>query len=51
MRPLIHVKRPQRCCVALPQWTADTLYLRLWLIWVAILVIGFAYVLFSDRAF
>ena len=29
----------------------NTLYIRLWLIWVAILVIGFAYVLFSDRAF
>jgi hypothetical protein len=29
----------------------DTLYLRLWLIWLAILVIGIAYVLFSDKAF
>ena len=29
----------------------DTLYIRLWLIWLAILVIGFAYVLFSDSAF
>ena len=29
----------------------NTLYIRLWLIWMAILVIGFAYVLFSDRAF
>jgi hypothetical protein len=29
----------------------DTLYIWLWLIWLAILVVGFAYVLFSDRAF
>jgi len=29
----------------------NTLHIWLWLIWLAILVVGFAYVLFSDRAF
>jgi hypothetical protein len=29
----------------------DTLYIRLWLIWLAILVVGIAYVLFSGGAF
>jgi hypothetical protein len=29
----------------------DTLYIRLWLIWLAILVVGIAYVLFSVGAF
>jgi hypothetical protein len=27
----------------------DTLYIRLWLIWLAILVVGVAYVLFSGE--
>jgi hypothetical protein len=29
----------------------NTLYIRLWLIWMAILAIGFAYMLFSVGAF
>ena len=34
-----------------PPMDRNTLYIRLWLIWLAILVVGFAYVLFSDKAF
>jgi hypothetical protein len=34
-----------------PPMDRNTLYIRLWLIWLAILVLGFAYVLFRDRAF
>ena len=50
MCPLIQINRPGGA-EYVPPMDRDTLYIRLWLIWLAIMVVGVAYVLSSMGAF
>ena len=49
--PLIHIKRSAAVFRYAAPMDRNTLYIRLWLIWLAILVVGGACVFFSMGAF